>query len=351
MQDVIAGLRRIEGADEITYVFRKYNVPYFANIDCSSVPNSGRIITCLQADAVVRTVLRDLRLAGGGPRQIKKRAAISCEQPTRPSPTFQYRAPGKLLDGTSEQNRDGVRNQMVYGACILFPLKDAPAFANSQVFMHRGNCRGQKDALHPQPGDLFPRYKCRQNNKQLLDVEGHKENYSYPWLDNACEARGSAGPAECPVRKGHEGQDIRPSKCNPPQSAPASCPIDVYDVVAVTGGTAWWKPPPKDHVLRLHSNDGTGLYYTFLHMSPASITNAGIANDTFVPVKRGRRIGKVGNFARDDNGNLSPTTTHLHFEVRRLQADVRAQGPALAPYVTLIRAYERLIRESGKVLP
>lgn len=352
MQDVIAGVRRIEGADEITYVFRKYNVPYFANIDCSRASNDGGIITCPQADAVVRAVLRDLRLAGGGPRKTEKRAAsIICKQPTRPSPTFQYHAPGKLLDGTSEQNKDGAGSQMVHGNCIRFPLKDAPAFANSQVFMHRGDCRGQKVALPAQPGDRFPRYRCRQNHRELLDFEGHRENYSYPWRDNACEARGRAGPAECPVRKGHEGQDIRPSKCEPQHSAAASCPINVFAVVAVTDGKAWWKPPPKDHVVRLHADDGTGLYYTFLHMSPASITNTGIVSGTFVPVRRDGTIGKVGNFARDEQGRPSPTTTHLHFEIRRLQADVHAQGPALAPYLTLIRAYERLIREIGTELP
>ena len=352
MQDVIAGLRKIDGADEITYVFRKYNVPYFATIDCAPAPNDGGIITCTQADAVMRAVLRDLRLAGGGPRRTKKRAAATtCKQPARPSPTFQYHAPGKLLDGTAEQGSEGAGSQVVLGNCIFFPLKHAPAYANSQVFMHRGNCLGQKELLGGQPGDRFPRYKCRQNDKQLLDFEGHKENYSYPWRDNTCEVRGSNGPAECPGRKGHEGQDIRPSKCEPPQSAPASCRNGVFDVVAVTPGVVWWKPPPKDYVVRLHSNDGTGLYYTFLHMPPASITQAGIANDTLMPVERGRTIGKVGNFARDNNGNPSPTTTHLHFEIRRLQADTKAQGPALIPYLTLIRAYERLIDEAGTKLP
>ena len=45
------------------------------------------------------------------------------------------------MKGTSPMEKGGAPMQKVYGDSILFPLKkDAPAFANSQVFMHGGNC-------------------------------------------------------------------------------------------------------------------------------------------------------------------------------------------------------------------
>jgi hypothetical protein len=345
LQGQYPGLRRLLGADEVTYAFRKYEVPYFINVACSNAPPTADSLACTQADAIVRVVLRDLRLLGGGPVANKPRAALIARIPklTKISPDFKYFPPGKLLSGTSEGNKGGSTSQEVYGDNLLFPIKSAPAFANSQVFMHGGNClEGNKIPLPPQPGDNFERYKCRQNpDKQLLNFEGHEENYAYPWRDNLCEARGESGPAECPIQKGHAGQDIRPARCIAVPGNKARCSIDVFEVVAIIDGKAWWKTGDhENHVRLMYDDPNNKFYYMYLHMSPKALKDAGLKRGETVAVKAGRVIGKVGNYEKSKAGG---TTAHLHFEIRRGDNI----GKPLSPYLTLIRAYERLIGATG----
>jgi hypothetical protein len=354
MQNDIQGLRRIEGPEEVTYVYRKYGVPYFVSLDCTRTGEKD-VLTCTQADAIVREILKSLRLIGGGPRAMEERrsAATPPSHPTKVDPHFTYHRPGKLLEGTAETKSGGVAHQQIYGNdAILFPLKDVPAFANSQVFMHGGNCfstPGTQDKMvfvAKKPGDRFKRYHCIQNTKELLLQEGNSENYSYPWSDNVCEVRNDAGPGECPLSKGHAGQDIRPTKC---VGQPAKCPIDLYEVLAVTKGSALWKKPPYENHLRLRADDGTGLYYMYLHMSPDALKGAGMKKGQYVAVWQGKDVGKVGNFEKALPGR---TTAHLHFEIRRPPADMpEGVGPSLAPYYTLIRAYERRLSAIGTEVP
>ena len=127
-------------------------------------------------------------------------------------------------------------------------------------------------------------------------------------------------------------------------SNPARCAIDIHEVVAVTDGWALWKLPPFENNVRLDTEDGSGLYYVYLHMSPQALQDAGLQRGVPVAVSKGQVIGKVGNFEHADAGG---TSTHLHFEIRRQQADAAAVGPTLSPYMTLIRAYERLIGATG----
>jgi hypothetical protein len=339
LQDAFPGLRRSLGSEDVTYRFQKYGVPYFVNASCTNGPPDAYTLSCTQAEAVIRIVLRDLRLVGGGPLAIKPRAAAAVVvRPTRVSLDFKYYAPGSLLPGTSVQNKGGVTNPSVHGNNLLFPIKDAPVYANSQVFMHWGDCFGQKQALPKQPGDKFARYKCRQNGKVLFDFEGHSENYSYPWRDNYCEDRGADGaPDGCPVGKGHEGQDIRASRCLPDPKDSKRCAINKFDTVAVGDGSALWKQPTNH--LKLIADDGANkLYYLYLHMSPEALSDAGMQKGKFVRVKRGQTVGKVGNYDKTVAGG---TSTHLHFEVR-----TSGMVP-LSPYLTLIRAYEQLIGAQG----
>jgi murein DD-endopeptidase MepM/ murein hydrolase activator NlpD len=345
LQGQYPGLRRLLGADEVTYTFRKYEVPYFINVACSNAPPTANSLACTQADAIVRVVLRDLRLIGGGPLANKASALDIAPQllPAKTSSDFKYFPPGKLISGTSEGNKGASPSREVYGDNLLFPIKNAPAFANSQVFLHGGNClEGNKIDLPRQPGDNFDRYKCRQNpDKELLNFEGHADNYGYPWRDNLCEARGESGPPECPVQKGHSGQDIRPGKCIPEPGNKARCKIDIFEVVAIIDGKAWWKTGEhENHVRLMYDDPANKFYYMYLHMSPKSLKEAGLKRGETVAVKAGRVIGKVGNFEKSTPGG---TTAHLHFEIRRGDNI----GKPLSPYMTLIRAYERLIGASG----
>jgi hypothetical protein len=59
-------------------------------------------------------------------------------------------------------------------------------------------------------------------------------------------------------------------------------------------------------------------------------------------VQEKKVIGKVGNFQDVIGG----TTTHLHFEIHPIDPSSRFN-----PYMTLIRAYERLIGAKGTELP
>ncbi|MGE0767493.1 MAG: M23 family metallopeptidase [Hyphomicrobiaceae bacterium] len=344
LQDLYPGLRRTLGAEEVTYTFRKYGVPYFVNVNCSNDPPVASRLSCRQADAIVREALRGLRLIGGAPLEIKRHVPRIVPQPTKAHPDFKFHAPGSLIPGTSEQNRGGSTSRVIYGSNLLFPIRQAPAYANTQVFLHWGDCLGQRIDIPEQPGDQFDRYKCPQTGKELLHFEGHVENYAYPWRDNYCEARGDGNPSGCPLSKGHAGQDLRPGNCMP-DTDNERCRIDLFDVVAVIDGRSWWKEPPYENHLRLQYDDGSNkLYFMYLHMSPTALRDAGMKKGMFVPVARGQRVGKIGNF---DKATPGATTAHLHFEVR-LGNNI---GVPRNPYMTLVRAYERLLRATGTELP
>ena len=88
--------------------------------------------------------------------------------------------------------------------------------------------------------------------------------------------------------------------------------------------------------------DTTVLYYVYLHMNTNTLDAAGMKDMQCTPVRKGQVIGKVGDFLDIRGG----TTTHLHFEIH--------PGTILKrynPYMTLIRAYERLIGAQGTELP
>jgi hypothetical protein len=314
-------------------------VPYFAIASCSPERTDPEALSCEQAEDLLRITVRNLRLLGGGPLRVQTRASAAPTHPRRASSTFQYFPPGKLLENTGDDGKDGVPDRTVY-AYIRFPIKEAPSFAQSQVFMHGGNCLstpGTTDhivSLPPQPGDRHPRYRCTQNQKQLLRWEGHPENYSDPWRDNFCEARrGAPGSTlECPAGRGHAGQDIRPKDC-PGAASSAKCRTDTHPVVAVAAGNAC----RDGNKLRLRFNT-TSLYYVYLHMNKRTMDAAGMTDQRCTAVASGQVIGKVGNFQDVEGG----TTTHLHLEIHPVDALSRFN-----PYMTLVRAYEQLIGATG----
>ena len=335
LQDQYPGLRRSRNEEDVTYTFRKYGVPYFATVVCTDTPTNQNVLKCEQADALVRAALRNFHLIGGGPmaRKSSRASAVVVSGPTGVSAEFKYYPPGKLLPGSGVDGQGGSTDASVYGD-ILFPIKLSPTFAQSQVYMHWGDCGGgnNKQPLPKQTGDKHARYKCKQNDKQLLEWEGHPENYAYPWRDNFCEAR-DRDTLKCPAGRGHQGQDIRPSKCIPKSNDPERCQPDIHDVVAVADGVAF----RDGNIVRLKV-DGSAVYYVYLHMNTGTLDAAGIKNQQDNPVRKGQVIGKVGDFQDVPGG----TTAHLHFEVR-----TAAPKMPQSPYMTLIRAYERLIGAQG----
>jgi hypothetical protein len=338
LQALYPDLRRHVGADDVTYNFFKYRVPYFASIPCQGKgPPLPRIVRCAQVEPVLQGVLRDLQVIGGAPIALKRRTQVGQPRPTAMSPTFRFFAPGNLMPGTSQANKGGVTQRILHGpADLVFPIKEPDTFANSQLFMHGGDCHGRKIPL------ADGRYKCRQNPQKILQPrEGHPENYAPPWRDNYCEVRGEPDrqPKDCPAPVGgHEGQDIRPREC---VDSSGRCKIDLFDVVAVTTGDAWWTP--VNH-LRLIARDGTDLYYMYLHMSPDALSRAGMRRGEPVPVVPGKKVGEVGNWLKTEP---AATTAHLHFEIRKQREMCGSYGCTVSPYWTLIRAYERLINAQG----
>jgi len=341
LRSLYPDLRRHVSADEVAFNFTKYGVPYFLSISCQkeSWPKANDV-PCSEADAILRPVLLELRLIGGAPIAVPRRAETGGPpRPTVVSPTFKFHPPGHLLSlETSQDSLGGVTDKIRWAPNnFIFPLPLPSAFANSQLFMHGGDCLQHKIPLGG------GRYKCEQNPGKILeDREDHPENYDYPWFDTYCEVRDDPDrqPKDCPARKkAHEGQDIRPRAC---VSENGHCKIDLFDVIAVTSGAALWMVP-QNH-LKLIANDGTGLYYMYMHMSPTALARAGMRRGEAVTVTPGKKVGEVGNWLKTDPGG---TTAHLHFEIRKQTEMCGTFGCTSAPYWTLILAYELLINMRG----
>ncbi len=215
-------------------------------------------------------------------------------------PTFSFYEAGALLPGTGQ----GAPEQIAYAPDIVFPIADAPAYLQSQVFSFGGGVAG---------GD-----QC------------DTRNYAYPWRDNFCEVHTSnRNSPYCPLSKVHQGQDIRvgtAADCNTLRRTSAS-DRTLHKVVAVEDGII-------SHVGTYSVNlRAGGRIYKYMHMNMAKLQVK--AGD---PVEAGQHIGYVSN----DFGG-TPTTFHLHFEITQNVGD--AGWVHVPPYLSLAEAYER--REGG----
>jgi hypothetical protein len=247
---------------------------------------------------------------------------------------FTYHSPGDLLPGTGMKKHSGRADYTVYSK-IRFPMADAPAFANSQSFMHWGNCdQTGRASMGREWGATV--YRCRVNNKTLYSDESADENYSYPWRDNFCEHR-YFWIGECPAGLGHQGQDIRPAFCKQRVEGAHRCEPYLHDVVAVRDGMVLRSRGQK--ALYIFANaPNERVRFRYLHMSPDQFDD-----DEFFSgrrVRQGEVIGKVGSWGRHERD----TTYHLHFD---MQVPTKYGWVFVNPYMTLVTAYERLIHGRG----
>src|SRR5262245_26367330 len=182
------GIRRLMHEHHLRYTFVRFGVPYVVSTACfnASVPR-GRMPTCKTADQVLIRLLRSLHVVGGTPQPPRYVQALPIERPRQKSPTFSYHPPGRLLSGTGFRGQGGRTDYTVY-AQMRFPLAEVPAYTNSQMFQSR--------------------------NRPLQPEQTASPNYSYPWRDNFCERR-SFSVGQCPAGIGHQGEDIRPTPCQP----------------------------------------------------------------------------------------------------------------------------------------
>jgi hypothetical protein len=220
-----------------------------------------------------------------------------------PAKLFYFRA-SALEPGSGTGAKEGDK---ILVPDMLFPIKSAPTFAQSQVYRYGGSVKG---------GD-----QC------------DARNFQAPWRDNYCESRSvTATTPWCPVKGVHLGQDLRvgtPEGCKL-EKATAAKERQRYEIVAVEDGII---SNVGSYSINLTATAG-GRIYRMLHLNMAKL-KVKIGQS----VKKGDLLGYVSN----DFGG-TPTTLHLHFELKLNTAE---NGWQYAPvYSSLLAAYQR--REGTK---
>jgi murein DD-endopeptidase MepM/ murein hydrolase activator NlpD len=304
-------LRRFIREGYVRYAFTRFGVPYVVSIQCLDSAARARRLACREAYPVAERFLKALRIAGGQPSRPRMDIPPEiAERPVERSPDFSYRAAGDIIADSGWRKQGGRADLTAYSQ-IRFPLEKAPAFAHSQSF------RSRKSSDRPDE-----------------PVGGYT---SYPWQDNFCEAR-SFGVGQCTSGHGHQGQDIRPGACLARSEAAESCDPKQQAVVAVRDGVVIRSLKQQAAALQINTRN-EHIRFRYMHMSPAVMDADGVLNGR--RVEEGEKIGVVSNYLDHPNG----TTRHLHFDV---QVFTRDGWLWVNPYVTLISAYERLIRGRGR---
>ena len=202
---------------------------------------------------------------------------------------FTYNPPGQLQAGGT-----GVTDATLYAPGIRFPIENAPAYPNSQVWGH-GGMSGPA------------------NTDQCDAVD-----YAYPWSDDFCETRSYSTPL-CPTGSGHQGDDIRPSTCE----------AAVHPAVAAENGVI-----SQIGTYTVYLSGDSGRLYLYLHMQ-MNMLKVSVGDR----VTRGQELGLVSN-----NFGSSSTTIHLHFEIKEpITLNGQTVTTNVAPYSSLIDAYQRLL--------
>ena len=257
--------------------------------------------------------LKALHVAGGLPSRPRMDIpSETVERPAQPSPDFSYRPSGDIIANSGHRKQGGHADQAAYSQ-IRFPLQRTPAFVHSQAFRNR-----------------------RSSDRPLDELVGG--NTSYPWQDNFCEAR-SFSVGQCASGFGHQGEDIRPGPCPSGGEAEAGgCDPRQQAVVAVRDGVVIRSLKQQAVTLQINSRN-EHMRFRYMHMNPAALDADGVLNGR--SLEEGEKFGVVSNYLDHPNG----TSLHLHFDV---QVFTRDGWLWVNPYVTLISAYERLIRGRGR---
>ena len=305
LQAQFPDLRRFIREGYVRYAFTRFGVPYVVSIQCLDSAPRERRLACREAYPVAERFLKALRIAGGEPSRV--RTDIPPEITERPadwSSDFTYRPVGDLI-ANSGYHKQGGRVDLTAYSQIRFPLKQAPAFVRSQS-------HGKRDKVDQPAG-------------------------GYPWRDNFCESR-SFEVGQCPGGFGHQGEDIRPARCPGGSSDEEHCDPKHQPVVAVRDGVVIRSPKQQAATLQINTGN-EHIRFRYMHMNPRTMDADGLLNGR--RVQEGETIGVVSNYLDHPNG----TTRHLHFDV---QVFTRDGWLWVNPYVTLISAYERLIRGRGR---
>jgi murein DD-endopeptidase MepM/ murein hydrolase activator NlpD len=335
LENEYPGIRRYLHESYIRYSFERYGVTYVAAIYCLDTRPRSKILTCKQADRVMDRFLRALKLAGGSPTPAPESPeALALDRPAESSKDFTYFSPGFLIPNTGLKKDTGGHGDYTVYARLRFPLKDAPAFANSQSFNNWGDCDFTGRSARPRRKDQS--YSCKVNGRPLVFNEAASGNYSYPWRDNFCDHR-RYFVGQCPGGEGHQGQDIRPGSCTLFNEGADRCQPYQHEVVAAHDGFIL-RARKQEAVYLFINTPAMHVRLRYMHMNPNKLDADGVLSGKLV--REGDIIGKVGNYNRAERG----TTYHLHFD---MQVPTKAGWVFVNPYMTLVAAYERLIGARG----
>ncbi len=336
-------VRRLVHEKALRFTFDRHGAPYLVSIDCRAPGFGGDQLSCDEADKVAEKFLNSLRLAGGSPSKLKLGTTPpnTIDRPKCADPSFTYHAPGSLITGSGYQGKSGKADYTVY-ARMLFPIAADHSYANSQVFMHGGECLSNPPSsiqTVPEPQKRGDNYHCKLNpTKPLTFFEGARENYSYPWRDNFCESR-DWPLGQCPGNNGHQGQDIRPSRCYAVSDASPRCQPYRHRINAVRDGVVQ-RDRGREALYLVVNTPTEHIRFRYLHMNPAFMDRDGMT--TGRELSEGERIGLMGTYL---DGHELGTTYHLHFDV---QVPTRDGWVFVSPYMTLAAAHERQLGGFGK---
>src|SRR6516164_5838972 len=299
-------LRRFIREGFVRYAFTRFGVPYVVSIQCLDSAPRPRRLACREAYPVAERFLKALHVAGGFPARSRNDIpASAAERPLEPLTDFTYRTVGNILSGSGYHKQTGRADFTAYSQ-IRFPL-EAPAFVHSQSF-------------------------GRHHSSDKSD----SPKSTYPWRDNFCESR-SFSVGQCTNGFGHQGEDIRPGACPARRDGIDACDPRQQPVFAVRDGVVIRAPMQQAATLQINSRS-EHIRFRYMHMNPSRLDADGVLNGRHVG--EGEKIGLVSNYLDHPNG----TSRHLHFDV---QVFTRDGWIWVNPYVTLIAAYERLIRGRG----
>ncbi|MEY9184528.1 hypothetical protein ABIG06_006117 [Bradyrhizobium sp. USDA 326] len=297
-------LRKLIREGYVRYAFTRFGVAYVVSIQCLDSAAKPRRLACKEAYPVAERFLKALRVAGGQrTRPLMDIASNVLERPAERSPDFSYRPSGDIIPNTGYRKQSGHPDMMAY-AQIRFPLDKAPAFVRSQSYGKRDKSEGPT---------------------------------AYPWRDNFCESR-SFEVWQCAGGYGHQGEDIRAAACPPSGEGREPCDpkqravVAVRDAIVIRGA--------RDQAATLQVNSRTEhIRFRYMHMNPHALNADGVLNGRIVT--EGEKIGVISNYLDHPAG----TSMHLHFDV---QVFTRDGWIWVSPYITLVSAYERLIRARGR---
>ncbi|MBR0780054.1 M23 family peptidase [Bradyrhizobium iriomotense] len=297
-------LRRFIREGYVRYAFTRFGVAYVVSVQCLDSVAKPRRLACKEAYPVAERFLKALRVAGGQRmRPLTDIASNVLDRPAARSPDFSYRPSGDIIPNTGYRNKSGHPDVIAY-AQIRFPLEKAPAFVRSQSYAKRDRNDGPT---------------------------------AYPWRDNFCESR-SFEVWQCAGGYGHQGEDIRAAECPPAGEGREPCDRKQRAVVAVRDAVVIRASKDQAATLQVNSRN-EHIRFRYMHMNPQTMNADGLLNGRIVA--EGEKIGVVSNYLDHPAG----TSMHLHFDV---QVFTRDGWIWVSPYVTLISAYERLIRARGR---